>query len=115
MKRSPHRKFNREPIQRKALYKALATALIDNGRIQTTQAKAKSLSSFADRLVNRAKKGDLASRRLLLTHVGKVAVDKLMKDIGPRFKERNGGYTRVIRMGRRTSDGSPMALIEFTS
>lgn len=115
MKRSPHRKFNRESIQRKALYKALATALIDNGRIQTTQAKAKSLSSFTDRLVTRAKKGDLASRRLLLTRVGAKAVDKLMKDIGPRFKDKQGGYTRVVRMGRRTSDGSPMAIIEFTA
>lgn len=115
MKRSPHRKFGREPVQRKAMYKALATALIDKERIQTTQAKAKSLSSFADKLVNRAKKGDLASRRLLLTHVGAKATDKLMKEIGPRFKERNGGYTRVIRMGRRISDGSPIALVEFTS
>lgn len=115
MKRSPHRKFNREPIQRKALYKALATALIEREKIETTQAKAKSLSSFTDKLVSRAKKGDLASRRLLLQKVGSKAVTKLMNEIGPRFKGKNGGYTRVIKLGRRVSDGSEMAIIEFTA
>jgi len=115
MKRSNKRKFGRETIQRKALLKALATALIENEKIKTTQAKAKTLSSFTDRLVTRAKRGDVASRRLLLTKVGSKAVNKLMSEIGPRFKERDGGYTRVIKLGQRQSDGSPMAKIEFVS
>jgi len=114
MRRGNKRKFARVKNQRKALYKALATALIEHGRIKTTTAKAKSLSSFTDRLVTKAKKGDLASRKLIRQDIGEKATKKLMSDIGPKFKERNGGYTKVLRLGRRTSDGAEMALIEFT-
>ncbi len=115
MRRGNKRKFGRETDQRKALYKSLATALIDHGKIKTTQAKAKSLSSFVDRLVSKASSNDLNSRRLILKSIGEKATRKLMSDIGPRFKDKKGGYTRIIRLGQRKSDGSPMALIEFTA
>jgi len=114
MRRGKHRKFARVKNQRKALYKALATALIDHGRIQTTMAKAKSLSGFTDKLITKAKKGDVASQRLIRHDIGEKATKKLMSDIGPRFKDRSGGYTKVLRLGRRVSDGAEMALIEFT-
>lgn len=115
MRRGKHRKFARERNQRKALYKALATALIDHGRITTTLAKAKSTSGFVDKLVTKAKKADLPSQRLIRQDIGEKATKKLMKDIGPKFKDRNGGYTKVLRLGRRTSDGAEMAILEFTS
>lgn len=113
MKRSGKRIFGREMQQRKAFLKALLTALVEHGRIRTTQARAKTLKTVADKMVTRAKRGTLASRRLLLSHVGSIAAAKLAKEIAPRFVGRPGGYTRVIKLGRRPSDGSPMALIEF--
>ena len=113
MKRGNKRKFGREKQQRKALFKALATALIDNGKIKTTEAKAKSLSVFIQKLVTKAKKGGLAVRRDLSSDIGVKAVKKLVDEIAPNYKERKGGYVRVVRLGRRMSDGSPMALIEF--
>ena len=115
MRRGDHRKFGRERNQRRALYKALATALIQHGKIKTTVAKAKSLSQFADKLVAKAKKGDIASRRLVRQNIGEGATKKLFSDIGPKFKEKSGGYTKVLKLGRRMSDGAEMAQIEFTS
>lgn len=114
MKRGSKRKFGREKAQRQALYKSLATALIDRGKIKTTSAKAKSLSSFADKLVTTAKKADIASRRELARTFHPKTVKKLMDDVAPRFAEKKGGYTRVVRLERRKSDGSSMAIIEFT-
>jgi len=114
MQRGKNRKFGREKNQRKALYKALATALIENGKIKTTIAKAKSLSQFTDKLVTQAKKGDLASRKLIGYNLGDKAAKRLMSEVGPKFKNKNGGYTKVLRLGRRISDGAEMAQIEFT-
>lgn len=114
MRRGKHRKFGRETVQRQALYKALATALVEHGRIETTWAKAKSASSFVDKLVTKAKKGDLSAQREIREKMGEKATKKLMKEIGPKFKEKQGGYTKVLRLGRRPSDGAEMALIEFT-
>src|SRR3989338_5816898 len=99
MRRGRKRKFSLERNQRKALYKALATALIEHGKIKTTAAKAKSLSRFADKLVTNAKKEDIGSRRLIREDLGEKATKKLVNDIGPRFKERRGGYTRVLKLG----------------
>jgi large subunit ribosomal protein L17 len=112
MRRGNHRKFGRETVQRKALYKALATALIENGKIKTTAAKAKSLSSHFDKMVTVAKKQNLASRRLLQAQVGDKAVKKLVTEIAPSLEGKKGGYTRVIRLGQRKSDGAEMAIIE---
>lgn len=114
MRRGNKRKFGREKNQRKALYKSLATALIDHGKIKTTQAKAKSLSSFIDKLVVKASRDGLESRRFILKNIGEKATRKLISEIGPKFKDKKGGYTRVIKLGQRKSDSSPMAMIEFT-
>src|SRR3989338_8412730 len=113
MRRGKDRKLGRESGQREALYKSLATALIDHGKIKTTSAKAKSLSSFADKLVTTAKKQNLASRRELAMTFHPKIVKKLVDEIAPRFSDRQGGYTRVVRLGQRKSDGSLMSIIEF--
>jgi large subunit ribosomal protein L17 len=113
MKRGTVRKFGREHGVRAALLKSLATALIEHGKITTTHARAKTTSQYVDKLITRAKKQDIASRRLLVVTFGPKAVKKLMDDIAPKYKDRNGGYTRVVRMERRMSDGSPMAILEF--
>ncbi len=113
MKRGTKRVFGREFQQRKAFLKALLTALIEHRRIKTTVARAKTLKPLTDKLVTKAKKGTLAGRRLLLRQVGAKAAATLVKDIAPGFAGRAGGYTRVTKLARRMSDGSPMAIIEF--
>ena len=115
MKRGNKRKFGRVSNQRTVLYKALATALIENGKIKTTQAKAKSLSTYIEKVITKASSSDLTSRKFTLQHVGEKASKKLVSEIAPRFKEKRGGYTRITRLGQRRSDGAPMALIEFTA
>ncbi len=114
MRRGKHRKFGRETKQRGVLYRALATALIDHGRIKTTEAKAKSLTSHVAKLITTAKKGDLAARRLLLAQIGEKAARKLMTDVAPLMSGRNGGYTRTMKLGQRRSDSAPMVIIEFS-
>lgn len=115
MKRGNKRTFGREKQQRKAFLKGLLTALVAHGRIRTTTARAKTLKSIADTVVTQAKRGTIASRRLLLRSVGSDAAAKLSKEIAPKFVDRAGGYTRVIKLGRRGSDGSPVAIVEFVS
>lgn len=115
MRRGNKRKFNREHVQRKALYKSLATALIEHGKIKTTLAKAKSLSRFADKIITTAKKQNLSSQRDLLETFSPETVKKLVNKLVPEFNDKKGGYTRTIRLGRRKSDGAEMAIIEFTS
>ena len=114
MQRGNKRKFGREKNQRKALYKSLVTALIDHGKIKTTEAKAKSLSGYMDRLISKSMKNDMVSRKYLSEVINEKSVKKLTSEIGPKLKDKKGGYTRVIKLGQRKSDGSPMALIEFT-
>ena len=114
MRRGKKRKFARVKNQRKALYKALATALVEHGRIKTTLAKAKSFSGFVDKLVTKAKKGDVAIQRSIRQDLGEKATRKLMADVGPKFKDRDGGYTKVLRLGRRMSDGAEMAIVQWT-
>lgn len=113
MKRGNVRKFGREFQQRKALLKALLTSLVEHDRIRTTEARAKTLKRAADKLVTTAKKGTVASRRLLLRDIGTKAAAKLSREIAPRYADRHGGYTRVLHMEARTSDAARMALIEF--
>ncbi|MBI2064141.1 MAG: 50S ribosomal protein L17 [Candidatus Yanofskybacteria bacterium] len=115
MRRGKSKKFGRERAQRQALYKSLATAFIDHGKIKTTSAKARSLSSFADKLITTAKKNNLAARRELAETFHPKTVKKLVDEVAPRFADRKGGYTRVIRLGQRKSDGAEMSLIEFIS
>ncbi|MBI4158094.1 MAG: 50S ribosomal protein L17 [Candidatus Yanofskybacteria bacterium] len=113
MRRGKNVKFSRENTQRQALYKSLATALIDHGKIKTTLVKAKSLSSFADKLITTAKKQDLTARRELARTFHSKTVNKLVDELAPRFNDKKGGYTRVIRLGQRKSDGAEMAIIEW--
>jgi large subunit ribosomal protein L17 len=82
-------------------------------KIKTTEAKAKELSRFVEKFITRAKKGDLSSRRLLLQNFSSKIVKKLVKEIGPRYKDRSGGYTRIIKLGQRKSDGAKIAIIEL--
>jgi len=112
-KRKKRRKLSRKRDQRKALLKALASALLLNEKIKTTEAKAKEVSSLVQKFITQAKKEDLASRRLLAKVFSKKIVKKLMEEIGPGYKERKGGYTRIIKLGQRKSNGAKMAIIEL--
>jgi large subunit ribosomal protein L17 len=102
------------PAHEKLLIANLARALFSEGRIRTTEAKAKRLRPQAERLITFAKRGDVASRRQVLTVVrDKAVVHKLFAEIAPRFAERQGGYTRILKLGPRPGDAAPMVLIEL--
>jgi len=115
MKRGNQRKFGRDRKVRTAMYKSLATALISHGRIKTTQAKAKSLARVVNKLITLAKRDNLNARRELLGHVGEAVAKKLVTEVAKANSVRQGGYTRIIRLGQRQSDGAEMAMIELTS
>ncbi len=109
-----NRKLSRERNQRRALLRSLARELFLHGKIITTEAKAKEVRSFAEKLITEAKKATPASARVASSKMGNNAiVGKLTKVIGPQYKERAGGYTRIVKLERRPSDGSKMAAIEL--
>lgn len=112
-KRKKGRKFNRERDQRKALLRSLLTNLFLNERIKTTESRAKEISRLADKCITKSKNFNLATKRLLLKSFSAAVVKKLEKEIGPRYKERKGGYSRIIKTGLRKSDGAKMAIIEL--
>lgn len=112
-KRNKGRKLSRKTGQRKALLKSLARELFLKEKIRTTEAKAKEVLSFAEKQITRAKAGDLAAKRLLARKFSPEVVKKLVNEIGPRYQERKGGYTRIIKLGPRQSDGAKMAIIEL--
>ena len=102
------------PSHERLILAKLATALFEHGRITTTEARAKRLRPVAERLVTIAKKNDLAARRRILTVIrDKGVVHTLFTEIGPRFEHRQGGYTRIIKIGPRKGDNAPMAVIEL--
>ena len=107
------RKFGRVKKVRKALLKSLVLALVLRGRIKTTEAKAKELNKVIGPLITKAKKGGLANIRLLAKILPPIAAGKLIKDIGPRYQRRAGGYTRVIKTGEIRKDGARLCYIEF--
>ena len=108
------RKLGRKTAHRKALMSNLASALITHKRIKTTDAKAKELRMYIEPLVTFAKKGDLHSRRQVLKKIRhKSIVRELFDNIGPTFSNRNGGYTRIIKLGFRDNDCAPISMIEF--
>lgn len=108
------RKLNRTWEHRKAMLANMAAALVRHEQITTTLPKAKELRPFVERLVTLAKKGDLASRRLAIARMrDREMVKKLFDTLGPRYAERAGGYTRVLKAGFRYGDAAPMAVIEF--
>lgn len=108
-----NKKFGRTTNQRNALMKSLAYSLILNGKIKTTESKAKALRPYVEKLVTMGKKETLASRRLLAARVGDEAAKILATDLAKEYKGRAGGYTRITKMVRRSTDGAPMAVIEF--
>lgn len=107
------RKLGRKTDARKALLRSLAFNLIKHGKIKTTEAKAKEVRPFVEKLITKAKVGGVAERRLLSARVGVITSKKLVDDIGPKYKKRAGGYTRIIKMAARKGDASKMALIEL--
>ena len=108
------RKLGRKTAHRKALMSNLASALITHKKIKTTDAKAKELRMYIEPLVTFAKKGDLHSRRQVLKKIKhKSIVRELFDNIGPTFSNRNGGYTRIIKLGFRDNDCAPISMIEF--
>lgn len=112
-KKKQGRKFHRETGQRKALLNGLARELFLREKIKTTEPKAKELKRTSEKFITRAKKGDLAARRLLAKSFSKIVVKKLVDEIAPRYKSRAGGYTRIIKLGARKSDGAEMVIIEL--
>jgi len=112
--RKAGRKLNRTPTHRSALLASLASALIKHEQIATTLPKAKELRRVADRLISLAKRGDLHARRLAFSRIRDDAmVAKLFETLGPRYADRPGGYTRVLKAGFRHGDSAPMAVIEL--
>lgn len=111
------RKFGRDHAGRLALMRSLALALIEEGHIKTTEARAKELRPFVEGLVTKARGADLSARRLIISRLGgttgETAAEKLIADIGPRYTNRPGGYTRIVKLPRRGGDASKMAVIEF--
>ncbi len=111
---SSKRKFGREMNQRDALIRSLSRNLINEGRITTTLAKAKSLRPFVEKLVTKAKTGTVASRRLVLSRMhGEDETRALFDTIAKKYNDRKGGYLRIIKLPRRALDAAPMAMIEF--
>jgi len=109
-----HRKLNRRPEHRRAMFANMAAALIKHEQIVTTLPKAKDLRPIVEKLVTLGKRGDLHARRQAIAQMRDIAmVKKLFDVIGPRYKDRNGGYTRVLKAGYRYGDNAAVAVIEF--
>lgn len=112
--RKKGRNLSRSPSHRRALLRNMATSLFRHERITTTTAKAKELRPYAERLITLAKRGDLHARRLAARRIAdREVLGKLFDDIGPRYVERPGGYTRILKLGNRRGDAADMALIEL--
>ena len=118
-----NRKFGRNADHRKAMLRNLATSVILYGKVETTEAKAKDMRSVVDELITLGKRGDLHARRQAAAYIRNVVADeaksqkvlqKLFDEVAPKYADRNGGYTRVIKTGTRKGDAAPMAYIEFT-
>lgn len=116
MRHRRHRdKLGVKTKHRKALVRNLVRSLVLQKQIRTTVSKARAASSFAEKMVTLAKRGDLHARRLLISRLGCEDASRiLIQDIAPKFKDRNGGYTRMLRLVPRRNDGAPMALLEFS-
>jgi large subunit ribosomal protein L17 len=112
-----NKKFGRQAGERTALLRSLTVALIAHGKIQTTEARAKSLRPRIERLITKAREADIAAVRTIKARLGndEKATNKLVKDIAPKYKGRAGGYTRITKIGQRagTGDAASMAVIEL--
>jgi large subunit ribosomal protein L17 len=108
------KKLGRDSAHRKALYSNLAGALIEHGRIKTTVAKAKAVKPFAEQMITLGKRGDLHARRLALAELrSQDVVHQLFADVAPRFADRPGGYTRIVKLGPRLGDAAEMVYLEL--
>ena len=108
------KKMNRSSGHRKALRRNLISALFQHGSIRTTEARAKFIRGEAEKLITLAKRGDLHARRQALANLpNRGVIDILFDELGPRFQDRTGGYTRIYKLGPRQGDGAPMATIEL--
>jgi large subunit ribosomal protein L17 len=108
------RKLNRTSSHRKALFRNMVTSLLDREQVQTTDAKAKELRPYVDRMITLGKRGTLHARRQALAFIrSEDVVKKLFDDVAVRFRERPGGYTRIVKLGVRKGDAAPMSLIEL--
>lgn len=108
------RKLGRPSDQRRAMLRAMTTYLLENGKIETTFYRAKEVQPVVEKMITLAKTNTLASRRKALSYVTKEdVVHKLFTEIGPKYADRNGGYTRVVRTGPRRGDAAEMAIIEL--
>jgi large subunit ribosomal protein L17 len=108
------RKLGRDSAHRKALYSNLAGALIEHGRIRTTEAKAKAVKPIAERLITLGRRGDLAARRQATSYLrSRDVVHKLFADVAPRFADRPGGYSRIVKLGPRQGDAAEMVYLEL--
>jgi len=108
------RKFNMSPSQRKSLLSNLAVAVLEHEKIKCSQARAKEVRSLVEESITLGKRGDLAARRLAIAKLrNKTVVYKLFNDIAPRYGERNGGYTRIIKLGPRMGDACEMVYLEL--
>ena len=109
-----YRKFGRDSSARKAMLRDVVNALIEKERIETTEAKAKEVGGLADQMITLAKRGDLHARRQALSILtNETTVRKLFDTIAPKYKEGQGGYTRVLKLGPRQGDAAPMAILEL--
>ena len=109
-----NRKLGRTSDQRRAMLRAMVTYLLENGQIKTTITRAKEVAPVAEKMITMAKKNDLASYRQALGFITKEDVaKKLFQELGPKYAERNGGYTRVVRIGPRRGDAAEMAIIQL--
>jgi large subunit ribosomal protein L17 len=112
--RKAGKKLGRDSAHRRALYSNLAGELIEHGRIKTTEAKAKAVKPFAEQMITLGKRGDLHSRRLALAELrSQDVVHQLFADVAPRFAERPGGYTRIVKLGPRNGDAAEMVYLEL--
>ena len=108
------KRLGRNTAHRKALLRNLATSFFEHERIKSTEAKVKELRPIVERIITRAKRGDLHAQRLTMRVLrDKAVAHKVITEIGPRYADREGGYTRIIRLGRRAADDAPMCIIEL--
>jgi large subunit ribosomal protein L17 len=110
-----NKKLGMDSSHRKAVLRNMVTSLIEHERIQTTDTRAKELRSIAEKMVTLGKRGDLHARRQAMEVIRlKNIAKKLFEEVAPRYKDINGGYTRIIKIGRRHGDNAPLSIIEFT-
>lgn len=112
--RNAGRKLGRNASHRKALFRNMVTSLFEHERIRTTDAKAKEVRRVAEKLITLGKRGDLHARRQVLSYVrSKAVVAKLFDDLAPRYAQRPGGYTRIVKLGFRRGDAAPVSVLEL--